>query len=639
MLFDTAVDAVIVMKADGSVADWNDRATDMFGWSREEAIGKSLAELIIPVEYREAHLRGLQLFLKTGEARVLGKRIELSALRKTGQKFPVELSISPVERDDGIAFVGCLRDVTARAEAEETFKSQERQFRSLVQGVKDYAIYMLDPQGRVATWNSGAQRIKGYSPEEILGEHFSRFFTDEDQRDGLPARTLRIAEKEGRFEAEGWRVRKDGSRFWANAIVDPVDDEAGRLIGFAKVTRDITDRHQAEEVVERAREQLVQSQKIESVGQLTGGVAHDFNNLLTIIIGNLEIAQRHIGTLSGGVAVQLSRVVGNAMTGARRAATLTQRLLAFSRRQPLSPKALDVNKFIAASVEFLQRSLGETIEVQAVGGGGLWQVEIDPNQLEATLLNLAVNARDAMPDGGKLTIETSNAFLDQEYCRSNPEVMPGQYVLIAVSDTGVGMTKDVAGRAFDPFFTTKEVGQGTGLGLSQVYGFVKQSAGHVKIYTESGEGTTGKIYLPRLSGAVAVEDSSAESMAGEGFGETILVVEDDEDVRAYVVEALRELKYNVLEAADAPSALGLIDRRSSQVDLLLTDVVLPGINGRELARRMQSRQPNMKVLFMTGYSRNAIVHHGRLDPGVEVIQKPLTQADLSTRIRDLLDTH
>jgi PAS domain S-box-containing protein len=637
LLFDTAVDAVIVMKGDGQVADWNDRATEMFGWSREDAIGRSLAELVIPPQHREAHRRGLELFLETGQANVIGKRIELSALRKTGEEFPVELSISPVNADGSTMFVGCLRDITAHVKAQEASKTHERQLQLLVQSLKDHAIYMLDPQGRVTTWNMGAQNIKGYDPDEIIGEHFSRFFTDEDRRDDLPAHALRKAEQEGRFEAEGWRIRKDGSRFWASAMVEPIRDETGKLIGFAKITRDFTERHQAQAVLDQAREQLVQVQKMESIGQLTGGVAHDFNNLLTIIIGNLETAQRHVGKLSGGAATQLARVIGNAMNGARRAATLTQRLLAFARRQALNPKALDVNKFIATSVDFLQRSLGETIEVQAVGGGGLWQVEIDPNQFEISLLNLAVNARDAMPEGGKLTIETSNAFLDQAYCRSNPEVSPGQYVLVAVSDTGAGMTKEVAGRAFDPFFTTKEVGQGTGLGLSQVYGFVKQSGGHVKIYSETGEGTTVKIYLPRLATANVVEDTPAERTAGEGLGETILVVEDDADVRAYVVEVLRELNYNVLEAHDATAALAVMDRRGSRVDLLLTDVVLPGINGRELAQQMQGRQPDIKVLFMTGYSRNAIVHQGRLDPGVEVVQKPVTQVELSARIRDLLD--
>jgi CheY-like chemotaxis protein len=331
------------------------------------------------------------------------------------------------------------------------------------------------------------------------------------------------------------------------------------------------------------------------------------------------------------------RVLTNARTGADRAAVLTQRLLAFSRRQPLAPKPLDVNKFIAAAVDFLQRSLGERIHIEAVGAGGLWKVEADQHQLEASLLNLAVNARDAMPDGGKLTIETSNTFLDEEYCRINPEIAPGQYVLISVSDTGIGMSNEVVNRAFEQFFTTKTVGQGTGLGLSQVYGFVKQSGGHVKIYSEPGHGTTIKIYLPRFIGETQVSEPEASRAIGKSLGENILVVEDDADVRSYIVEVLRELDYNIVEAEDAEAALHVVDQRGGKIDLLLTDVILPGMNGRELVRQLHARWPELKVLYMTGYSRNAIVHQGRLDPDVDVIQKPLVQTDLAERIRAVLD--
>jgi len=522
----------------------------------------------------------------------------------------------------------------------EALRASEQQFQLLVQGVKDYAIFMLDPQGRITTtWNSGAERIKGYRAEEIIGEHFSRFYTEEDRNEGVPMRLLARAATEGRHDAEGWRVRKDGTRFRASVVIDAIYDDAGKLIGFAKVTRDVTERHLAQEMLEQARERLLEWQKMEAIGQLSGGVAHDFNNLLTIVIGNLETAQRQLGALSGGVASRLKRALDNAMRGAQRAATLTQRLLAFSRQQPLDPKPLDVNKFIAAEVEFLQRSLGETIEVEAVGSAGVWPVEVDAHQLEAGLLNLAVNARDAMPNGGKLTIETSNAFLDQDYCSANPEVVPGQYVMIAVSDNGTGMTKNVADRAFEPFFSTKGVGQGTGLGLSQVYGFIKQSKGHIKIYSEAGEGTTVKIYLPRLFEEIDrgdEEEQAAEAVEGPGH-ETILVVEDDRDVRAYLVELLRDLNYRVLSAHDAVAALGLIAASDIRIDLLLTDVVLPGMNGRQLAEEAKNRRPDLKVLFTTGYSRNAIVHQGRLDHDVAMIQKPITQDALAARIRDLLD--
>jgi signal transduction histidine kinase len=388
----------------------------------------------------------------------------------------------------------------------------------------------------------------------------------------------------------------------------------------------------------QAREQFAQSQKMEAVGQLTGGVAHDFNNLLTVIVGNLEIAQRHLESWTEGPAERLRRVINNAMRGAQRATTITQRLLAFSRKQPLDPKPLNINKFLNGLSDFLRRSLGETVALEIFETDGLWQVEADPVQLEAAILNLAVNARDAMPEGGKLTIATSNSFLDENYCRHHEELVAGQYVQIAVSDTGRGMSKDILERVFDPFFTTKVAGQGTGLGLSQVYGFVKQSSGHIQIDSEPGEGTTVKIYLPRLLGEIGDDRTQEREVVAAGVAQTILLVEDDHDVRAYVVEILRELHYRVLEAHDADSALGIVDRNDVQVDLLLTDVVLPGMNGRQLAEELRVRQPGIRVLFMSGYSRDAIVREGRLDPGVELMQKPLTQEVLEGKIRAILDS-
>jgi signal transduction histidine kinase/CheY-like chemotaxis protein len=387
----------------------------------------------------------------------------------------------------------------------------------------------------------------------------------------------------------------------------------------------------------QAEDMLRQAQRMDAVGHLTGGVAHDFNNLLTVIMGNLEMAQRNINNWNDGAEARVRRVLDGAMQGAQRAATLTQRLLAFARRQPLNPKPLNPNKLVTGMSDFFHRTLGENIQVEIVGGAGVWLVEADPGELEAALLNLVVNARDAMPDGGKLTIETSNAYLDDDYCRRNTEVHPGQYVLISVTDTGPGMSKEVLEHAFEPFFTTKTAGQGTGLGLSQVYGFVKQSGGHVKIYSEIGEGTTIRIYLPRLLRAGVDDEPIARAVAPGHRGETIFVVEDDDDVRAYVAETLGELKYNVIQSGDAETALQMLADGRIAVDLLLTDVILPGKNGRELAQALTKLRPKLKVLFMTGYSRNAIVHQGRLDPGVDLVQKPLTQAVLAAKIRDLLD--
>ncbi|RZJ07948.1 MAG: response regulator [Rubrivivax sp.] len=390
-------------------------------------------------------------------------------------------------------------------------------------------------------------------------------------------------------------------------------------------------RRRTEEVVQQA-EALRQAQKMEAIGQLTGGIAHDFNNLLQVIVGNLEM-------LSRTLPEQMSRhrrAASSAMSGAKRAAALTQRLLAFARRQPLDPKPLDVNLVVQGISELLRRSLGETIELETVLGGGIWTVEVDPNELESALLNLAVNARDAMPEGGKLTIETANSHLDEAYAARQVEVKPGQYVVICVSDAGCGMDENTLSRVFEPFFTTKPEGKGTGLGLSQVYGFVKQSHGHVKLYSEVDNGTTVKIYLPRFHAAPLPPPESGAQLTPEAAGETILVVEDDAEVRAYTVNALRELGYVVIEAGDAHAALGVL--RVASVDLLFTDVVLPGgMTGADLVAQVKQEWPDMKVLFTTGYARNAIVHQGRLDRGVQLITKPFTFDDVAAKLREVLD--
>ncbi|HEY4365787.1 MAG TPA: response regulator [Steroidobacteraceae bacterium] len=502
----------------------------------------------------------------------------------------------------------------------------EQQFQQLVDGVTDCAIYMLDPGGHVVSWNPGAERIKGYRAEEIIGQHFSRFYTEEDRVAGVPQQALRTAERVGKYETESWRVRKDGTRFWTNALINSIRDEHGALIGFAKVTRDMSE-------LRAIQEQLHQSQKMEAIGQLTGGVAHDFNNLLTVILGNLETVSRHLPAEDG----RLRRAVENANRGAQRATTLTQQLLAFSRRQPLNPKPTDINRLVSGSSELMRRTLGENVVIETVLGGGLWRVDVDAHQLESALLNLAVNSRDAMPEGGKLTIETANAYLDEAYANRFVEIQQGQYVVICVSDTGVGMSAEVLSKAFDPFFTTKPIGEGTGLGLSQVYGFVKQSGGHVRLYSESGQGTTVRIYLPRLLGEeVEVEHDTVAVVPQGQSSETVLVVEDDEDVRAYSTQSLRELGYTVLEATDAASALRALERHP-EVELLFTDVGLPGLNGRELVDRAKRKRPRLKVLFTTGYARNAIVHQGRLDSGVELLTKPFSRAQLAARVRDVID--
>jgi PAS domain S-box-containing protein len=517
------------------------------------------------------------------------------------------------------AFRGIFKVELARQASDE-------RFRFFVGGIKDCAIYMLDPQGHVIEWNAGAERIKGYAADEIVGQHFSRFYTEEDRAAGLPQRALETALKHGRHEEEAWRVRKNGSRFLASVLIEPLRDASGRLAGFAKITRDID---------ERARQQqaLVQYQKMDALGQLTGGIAHDFNNLLHVIRNAAALVERRLQNIEPDVRKYLDMLKRNT----DRASSLTQRLLAFSRRQVLDPKPIHPSNLVVDVTTLLEQALGESVAIETVLGAGVWWISADASQLETAILNLALNARDAMAGSGKLTIEVSNAFLDESYASSHPEVKPGQYVMIAVSDTGVGMTREVVAKAFDPFFTTKEVGQGTGLGLSQVYGFIKQSGGHAKIYSESGEGTTVKLYFPRLPGApMAQAEAKASPLPAELGKKTVLVVEDDDDVRQFTADVLAELGYRVLTARDAASALRTLGEEPG-IDLLFTDIGLPGgVNGRELADEALRRRPELKVLFTTGYTRNAVIHHGRLDPGVQLIAKPFTQSGLAQKVWQVL---
>ncbi len=494
---------------------------------------------------------------------------------------------------------------------------------------------MLDPRGCVATWNSGAERLKGYTAAEVLGQHFSRFYTKEDQDAGIPGQALEIAAMTGRHESENWHVRKDGTRFWANAVIHPLFDRSGQIIGFTKITRDLTDVRQAAEALEQTRAHLAQAQKMEAIGQLTGGVAHDFNNLLTAILGSLELLK-----LEGDQQhADFDRLMGVIQHAAERGATLTSRLLAFSRRQALMPRVTDLNRLVSNMSELLRQTLGEQITIEAVLAGGLWTTFVDQNQMESCILNLAVNARDAMPSGGKLTIETGNTYLDDDYAAAHDEVTAGQYVLVAVSDTGAGMTEEELGLAFEPFYTTKGEGKGTGLGLSQVYGFVKQSHGHVKLYSEQGHGTTVKIYLPRHTASAPVPTSSpkpAPTAIPHGV-EGVLVVEDDEDVRRYSAEALSHLGYFVLQAPDAATALQMLEDQP-RVAVLFTDIGLPGMNGRQLADEAMRRAPGLKIIFTTGYARNAIVHHGVLDSGIYLLPKPFTIEGLARMVRNVLES-
>lgn len=477
----------------------------------------------------------------------------------------------------------------------ETFSHLvDQRFRLLVEAVTDYAIYMLDPDGRIATWNQGARRFKGYDDHEVIGTHFSRFFSAEDRAARLPSKALEAAATVGRFEGEGWRWRKDGSRFWAHVVIDPIRDPDGTLIGFAKITRDITERHEAEiarhraeQELEEARAALFQSQKLQALGELTGGIAHDFNNLITVIRGSAELLQR-----PGVTPERRDRYLAAIIETADRAATLTDHLLAFGRRQPMRPEVLDLNLRLDAFADVIARTLGSDVRIELELVDDLWHVQVDPTHLETALLNAAINARDAMPDGGRLILRTSNVA-DQ-----GPRM-----VQIAIVDTGCGMPRAVLDHAFEPFFTTKPVGKGTGLGLSQIHGFAAQAGGRAEIVSAEGEGTTLKLLLP-ASDLPCTPDDVPPPAPRLPQRLNVLVVEDNDQVRAYARCLLSELGCTVQEASDGAKALVLVERQ--RFDLVLSDVVMPGMSGIELARELGERRPGLPVLLATGYSEQML---------------------------------
>jgi PAS domain S-box-containing protein len=616
--------AIYMLNPDGTVASWNAGARRFKGYVEAEILGQHFSRFYTPGD-RAAGVpeRALRTAIESGRFEDEGWRV-----RKDGSHFWASVVIDPIHDDDGtlFGFAKITRDISDKKLAREALRRAEEQFKLLIDSVIDYAIYMLSPEGMVTTWNEGARRIKGYGADEVVGTYFGRFYPEDDQRAGVPAHVLAEAREHGRFEAEGWRVRKDGSKFRANVVIDAIHDPDGRLVGFAKITRDITQRVQLED----ARQALQHAQRLEAVGKLTGGVAHDFNNILQVIGGSLQLLG---GAVAGMAPAQ--KHLAMALGAVDRGAKLSSQLLAFARRQPLQPRVLNPGRVVRGMEELVRRAVGEMIDVETVVSASLWNATLDPGQLENVVLNLAINARDAMAGGGRLTIELSNTMLDDTYVSVAHEVPPGQYVQLAITDTGSGMTPEVRERSIEPFFTTKGEGQGTGLGLSMAFGFVKQSGGHFRIYSEVGHGTTIKAYFPRT---MAAEEALPEPVTGEvrGGSETILVVEDDPNVQATVVGMLTELGYQVLKADNADNALAVL-RAGVRCDLLFTDVVMPGkIKSTELARQARLLLPAMKVLYTSGYTQNAIIHGGRLDAGVELLSKPYRREKLAAKVRQML---
>ena len=570
-IINSALDALIGINAKGMITEWNPRAEVIFGWSRGEALGQKLADLIIPPRYREAHERGLQHFLRTGEGAALNRSFEVAGLRRDGTEFPVELSISPLKRGDTYVFNAFLSDITERKRAEEN----RVRLASIVESSSD-AIIGKTLEGIVTSWNKAAERTFGYIADEAIGKPIGRLIPqDRLNEESQLAERVKQGEHVSHFETA--RRRKDGKEINIALTISPIKDGEGRVMGFSEIARDITEQKSLEA-------QLRQSQKMEGVGQLAGGIAHDFNNLLTVInsYSAMVLGEVDFSNPFARNAIEQIKEAGH------RAASLTRQLLMFSRQQVLEPKVLDLNEVVSNIGKLLRRLIGEDITQVLCLHPALGRVKIDPGQLEQIIMNLAVNARDAMSGGGQLTIETDNVELDKTYARTHTLVQPGPYVMLAVNDTGCGMDADTLGRIFEPFFTTKGLGSGTGLGLATVDGIVKQNGGNIWVYSELGKGTTFKIYLPRVEQTHELPEPGAAPAELLRGSETVLLVEDDEMVRALAQAILERYGYHVLAARNVQDALHFAQETQEPIHLLLTDTIMPGMNGPELAKQVQS---------------------------------------------------
>ena len=614
-IIDSALDAVVTMSAAGVITDWNRQAEAMFGWTAAEAVGRQLSETIIPPRDREAHRRGLTRFLATGEGPILRRRVEVTALHRDGREFPVELTATPAGLGESWVFSAFVRDITDRKQAEAALRESEERHRLLINYTFDG--FAITEDGIVREANRGFAQIFGYSAEEVVGMPVEAFVAPESRS---AVRQRIQANEEGAFETIG--LRKDGRKVDLETVAK-MYMHGGRGLRLTAV-RDVTERRQLED-------QFRQAQKMEAVGRLAGGVAHDFNNLLTVITSYSQLLLDDLGAEDARRA-DLQEI----QKAAAGAATLTRQLLAFSRQQVLEPRVLDLNTVVAAAGKMLQRLIGEDVDLVTVLAPDLGAVKVDPGQVEQVVMNLAVNARDAMPEGGKLTIATANAELESTHTQEHSVVGAGAYVLLSVSDTGIGMDDRTRARIFEPFFTTKEKGKGTGLGLATVYGIVKQSGGFIWVYSEPGHGTTFKIYLPRVTEAPLDLPLRRSPEVVRGT-ETILLAEDSAGVRAVAREVLQRNGYSVIQASDGRAALELAATHSGTIHLLVTDVIMPEMSGRQLADRLREVRSELKVLFVSGYTDDAIIRHGILEPGIAFLQKPFTPESLARKVRAVLD--
>jgi PAS domain S-box-containing protein len=593
--------AIYMLDPEGIVSNWNTGAERIKGYKASEIVGQHFSVFYTPDDLaNNLPARALQTALKEQHFSAEGWRV-----RKDGTRFFASVVIDPIyENGRLVGFAKIVRDITERKDALDELNRSESQFKTLVGGVTDYALYMLDPSGIVSNWNAGGERIKGYSAGEIVGQHFSKFYTPSDRANDRPAKALRIALETGHYEEEGWRVRKDGSFFWASVVIDPIRSDAGELIGYAKITRDITERKQSQEKLAEVQKQLAESQKLEALGQLTGGVSHDFNNLLMIIAGNIHTIKKEITSDKSVRALQ------SIEAASQRAASLTRQLLSFARRQSVQPQSLALAERLTAMTDMLKSGLGSMVTLRIDAAPDVGSIMVDPGEFETALVNLVVNARDAMPDGGSVVITT----------RNNKNV-----VEVSVEDTGVGIPQDILDKVFDPFFTTKPVGKGTGLGLSQVHGFTHQAGGTISIKSKLGEGTRITMSLP-LSHAEKQAEPETHSARGVG---TVLLVEDNPEVAKATAGLIEQLGYRVHWVSDAPSAL--IELEKDGIDIVFSDVVMPGkMDGIGLARTIRKKWSRLPILLVTGYSESAT------NSEFPILRKPYNLHELSRELEKLV---
>ncbi|MDM0014946.1 PAS domain S-box protein [Variovorax sp. J22P168] len=619
LLVDAVADyAIYMLDPQGRVASWNSGAERLKGYTAAEIIGRHFSSFYLSDDVRTGlPSRALATAEREGRFEAEGWR-----QRKDGTRFWAQVVVRPIRSPDGtlIGYAKVTRDLSERHAAREALERSNEQFKLLVQAVTDYAIYMLDPEGVVTNWNVGAERTKGYAPHEVIGTNFSRFYRAEDQALGAPARALATAAAEGRFEGEGWRVRKDGTEFWANVVIDPIRGTEGQLIGFAKVTRDITEKRNAQLALEQAREALFQSQKLDAIGQLTGGVAHDFNNLLMVVLTSLELLRRHLPTDDQ----KLARLVENAASAAKRGVSLTQRMLAFARRQDLRPTAVDIQPLVAGMKDMLERTLGPTIRIREHYAADLRPALVDPHQLELAILNLAVNARDAMPEGGELSLEAS-----ETQGNGASEAKIGPFIRLTLTDSGAGMSAATLSRAMEPFFTTKGVGKGTGLGLAMVHGLAVQSGGRFLLESSEGVGTSASLWLPiagRQWAAASVPSAPLRPVSKTARLE-ILAVDDDPLVLTGTVSMLEDLGHTVHAASSAAEALRVLGEQP-QITVVLSDQVMPAMSGLQLFERLRREWPGLRLILASGYAEIPV----DLDPELAKLAKPFDMEQLARAI-------